>query len=106
MIERCSACASTTSTPQESSLHPWIWASRPGQRVHIDFAEYKGQSFLVIVDSYSKWLEVIPVQSSTSSNTIEKLRTWFASAGIPKEKVSDNGPQFTSVEFRDFVKHD
>lgn len=85
MIERCSACASTRSTSQESPLHPWIWASRPGQPVHIDFAEYKGQSFLVIVDSYSKWLEVIPVQSSTSSNTIEKLRTWFASAGIPKE---------------------
>lgn len=85
MIERCSACASTRSTPQESPLHPWIWASRPGQPVHIDFAEYKGQSFLVIVDSYSKWLEVIPVQSSTSSNTIEKLRTRFASAGIPKE---------------------
>lgn len=74
--------------------------------MHIDFAEYKGQSFLVIVDNYSKWLEVIPVQSTTSSNTIEKLRTWFASAGIPKELVSDYGPQFTSVEFRDFVKHD
>lgn len=74
--------------------------------MHIDFAEYKRQSFLVIVDSYSKWLEVIPVKSTTSNNTIEKLRTWFASAGIPEELVSDNGPQFTSVEFKDFVKHD
>ncbi|XP_062589262.1 uncharacterized protein K02A2.6-like [Saccostrea cucullata] len=105
MVERCSACASTRNTPKESPLHPWIWASRPGQRVHIDYAEYKGQSFLVIVDSYSKWLEVIPVKSTTSSNTIEKLRTWFASVGIPEEIVSDNGPQFTSSEFQDFMKH-
>lgn len=67
MIERCSACVSTRSTPKESPLHPWISASRPSQRVHIDFAEYKGQSFLAIVDSYSKWLEVIPVKSTKDS---------------------------------------
>ncbi|XP_062614634.1 uncharacterized protein K02A2.6-like [Saccostrea cucullata] len=54
---------------------------------------------------YSKWLEVIPVKSTTSSNTIEKLRTWFASVGIPEEIVSDNGPQFTSSELQDFMKH-
>lgn len=84
MIERCSACASTRSTPKESPLHPWLWALRPGQLVHIDFAEYKGQSFLVIVDSYSKWIDVIHVKSPTSSYTIEKLRKWFASAGIPE----------------------
>lgn len=27
MIERCSACASTRSTPKESPLHSWIWVS-------------------------------------------------------------------------------
>ncbi|XP_062604119.1 uncharacterized protein K02A2.6-like [Saccostrea cucullata] len=105
MVERCSACASTRNTPKESPLHPWIWASRPGQRVHIDYTEYKGQSFLVIIDSFSKWLKVMQVKSTTSSNTIEKLRTWFASVGIPEEIVSDNGPKFTSCEFQDFMKH-
>jgi hypothetical protein len=28
--------------------------------------------FLVVVDAYSKWLEVAIVSSATSSNTIEK----------------------------------
>lgn len=53
MIERCSASASASSTSKESPLHVWIWASRPGQRVHIYFAGYMGQTFLVIVDNYS-----------------------------------------------------
>ncbi|XP_061165874.1 uncharacterized protein K02A2.6-like [Saccostrea echinata] len=70
MVERSSACAYTRNTPKESPLHSWIWASRPGQRVHIDYAEYEGHFFLVIVDSFSKWLEVIPVKSTTSRNTI------------------------------------
>lgn len=108
MIERCSAFASTRTTPKEShlQLHPLIWAPRPGQRVQIDFAEFKGRSFLVIVGNYSIWLEVISGKSTTSSNTNEKLQTWFVSSGIPEELVSDNEQQFTSVEFEDFMNHD
>lgn len=84
MIERCSVFASTRTTPKESHLHSLIWAPRPGHRMQIDYAEFKGQSFLVIVGSYSIWLEVILGKSTTSSNTIEKLQTWFVSSGIPE----------------------
>lgn len=78
LIERCSACSSTRSTPMETSLHPGIWASRPGQRVLINFSEYKGQAILVIIYTNYKWLEDIPVKPPTSSNTIEKLQTLLA----------------------------
>lgn len=107
MIKRCSACASirSTCTHKKIPLHPWIWASRQGQQVHNNFAEYKGKSFLVIMDSFSEWREVLPVKSTKSSNTIQMLRTWFASAGIPEESVSNYEPRFTSVEFTDFLKH-
>lgn len=44
------------------------------------------------------------MRSTTSANTIDKLRMLFASTGLPEEIVSDNGPQFTSHEFRDFTR--
>lgn len=103
-VQACPSCMSVRNSPQSASLHPWIWATRPFQRIHIDYAEYKGQSLLIVNDSYSKWLEVIPVRSTTSANTIDKLRMLFASTGLPEEIVSDNGPQFTSHEFRDFTR--
>lgn len=40
----------------------------------------------------------------TSAKTIEVLRSVFASYGLPEEVVSDNGPQFTSSEFKEFLR--
>ena len=55
--------------------------------------------FLVIIDSHSKWLEVVPVPTANSANTIMVLRNVFARYGIPEVVVSDNGTTFTSSEF-------
>ena len=42
--------------------------------------------------------------STTSEKTIDVLRTMFAQHGLPEHLVSDNGPQFNSVEFLKFVE--
>ncbi len=60
--------------------------------------------FLVVVDAHSKWPEVIQMSSTTSQNTIEALQALFARYGLPEQIVSDNGAQFTSQEFSDFVQ--
>ena len=59
---------------------------------------------LIIVDAHSKWPEVCVMDSTTSAKTIVALREVFARFGLPKQLVSDNGPQFTSVEFNQFLK--
>ena len=41
---------------------------------------------------------------TTTSKTVEALRTVFARNGLPEQLVSDNGPQFTSEEFQLFLK--
>ena len=60
--------------------------------------------FLVVVDAYSKWLDVKLVKNATSTATISVLRSLFAIHGIPELIISDNGSVFTSAEFRDFTK--
>ncbi len=60
--------------------------------------------FLVVIDAYSKWLEVHLMKSTTSTNTIEKLREIFVTHGLPATVVSDNGTNFTSNEFREFIQ--
>lgn len=72
--------------------------------VHIDFCEKDKQYFLVLVDSHSKWLEVVPMKTTTSAKTIDVLRTLCASQGLPEELVMDNGPQFVSCEFKQFLR--
>ena len=76
-----------------------------GERVHIDFAgPVDKHMLLILVDSHSKWIEAIPMKSTTASDTIEVLEEIFACIGLPETLVSDNGPQFTSVEFKLFCK--
>ncbi len=42
--------------------------------------------------------------STTSQVTIEALFALFTRYGLPEQVVSDNGPQFTSLEFSHFMK--
>ena len=60
--------------------------------------------FLVVVDAYSKWLEVHRMKSITSTATNEKLKEMFAAHGLPATLVSNNGSNFTSSEFQEFMK--
>ena len=48
-------------------------------------------------------MKVFSMNNSTSSATIEKLRTTFATHGLPEKLVSDNGSCFTSEEFERFL---
>ena len=91
--------------PTKAPFHPWEWATTPWQRIHIDYASpFQKSMFLVVVDVHSKWPEVVPVNSTTSSSTIEVLRDLFARFGIPEQIVGDNGAQFVSEEFQAFVR--
>ena len=98
-------CQANQSAPAEAPLHPWEWPGLPWSKIHIDYAgPYKGEMFLVVVDAYSKWLEVHRMKSITSTAKIEKLREMFATHGLPATLVSDNGSNFTSSEFQEFMK--
>ena len=61
--------------------------------------------FLIVVDTYSKWLEVKALTAATLTATIEHLHSILATHGLPKAFVTDNGTQFTSAEFETFMKN-
>lgn len=75
-------------------------------RVHADFAgPFLGKYFFVMVDAFSKWPEVRIVRDLTTKTTIKVCENIFASYGIPKMLVTDNGRTFISKVFKDFLKN-
>ena len=105
LAKACQSCQAVKRAPPVAPLHPWVWPSKPWQRVHFDFAgPFQGSMFLVGVDAYSKWPEVRVMSTTTASATLDVLREWFAVHGIPEQIVTDNGTQFTSELFENFVK--
>ena len=103
VVKTCTACQSTRSTPPTAPLIPWKWPTKPFQRIHVDFCQKDSDFFLVVVDSHSKWIEVKHMTSTTCEKTIDELRLIFAAHGLPEELVSDNGPQFVSHMFSEFM---
>ena len=104
MISACPTCQTVQHDPVKSPLMPWKYPSHPWSRVHADFAMFRNMNYLVVVDSFSKWFEVVPMKSTTASRTVEELRELFAQHGLPEELVSDNGPQFIASEFEMFMR--
>ena len=103
-VKQCQTCQESRPSPPSAPLHPWEWPSQPWSRIHLDYAgPFLGSMYLILVDAHSKWMDVHPMQSITSAKTIEKLRIIFANHGLPHKVVTDNGPSFTSAEFRDFM---
>ena len=105
--ERVSAyhvCAAMGKSPPKVSLHPWKWPVKPWERIHIDFFVKGKLNFLIVVDACSKWLEIIPMSSTTSLKTSEVLRSLFPRYGIPEELVFENGPQLAAEEFTKFMR--
>ena len=104
LVKTCTECQESRPSPPTAPLQPWEWPASPWSRLHIDFAgPYLGHMFLVLVDAHSKWMDVRLMHSIKAHSTIEQLRMIFATHGIPQKIVSDNGPTFTSQEFKTFM---
>ena len=90
-VKGCVGCQLHQNMPQAAPLHPWEWPSGPWQRIHIDYAgPFLGSMFLVVVDAHSKWPESFVMKSTTSQQTIQKLREIFSRNGLPEQLASDN----------------
>ncbi|XP_054745773.1 uncharacterized protein K02A2.6-like [Anastrepha obliqua] len=104
MVKTCPNCIAAAKMPTKTSLHPWPKPSGPWERLHIDYAgPIDSYYYLVVIDAFSKCPEVIRTKSITTALTIFSLNEIFARFGLPKKIVSDNGTQFTSHQFQQFV---
>ena len=105
-VRSCDGCQAIKQSIPLTPMQPWTWPDRPWQRVHVDFAgPLCGKMFFLLMDTRSKWPEVHEMTSTTAQKTIEILRHIFAPYGLPKQLVSDNGPQFVANEFKELMSN-
>ena len=102
-VENCRECA-RVARPRREPLLPTPLPDYPWQVVASDLFELKGEHYLLVVDYFSRYPEVIKLSSTTSSNIIALLKTIFARHGIPEVLRTDNGPQYAAKEFSVFAK--
>lgn len=77
--------------------------SQPWQHVAADLFQWNSAMYIVVVDYYSRYIEVANLPSTNTGRVIEKLKAIFGRHGVPETLVTDNGPQFSAAEFEDFA---
>lgn len=104
MVKSCCTCAQASAMPPAQTPLAWPDTGERWSRLHVDFAgPINGKMVLVVVDAETKWIEAVSMKVATAQSTVDALRSMFARFGIPKTVVSDNGPQFVSAVFREFL---
>ena len=69
------------------------------QKPAADLFELKSQTFLLVIDYFSRYVQVAKLTRTSSPDIVVHLKSMFAGHGIPDQLLSDNSPQFLSNAF-------
>ena len=103
LVKQCRKCTERRINKKEPMI-PSVVPDRPWQVIGTDICYVKKRTYLIVVEYFSKFIEVNYLASLASSETICALKSVFARHGIPEVEPSDNGPQYDSAEFAKFAK--
>ena len=103
-VSACEHCQVNRPSQGKEPLIPTELPDRPWLRIGVDICEYNKKMYMVGVDYYSRYMEIIHMPNITSATTIATLKNMFARWGIPEEVISDNATTFMSQDFQSFAK--
>ena len=83
--------------PSQLPEHPW-------QKIATDLFEQRKVNYLLVVDCYSRYIEVAKLTSTTAASVISHLKSILSRHGIPETVMSDNGPQYSASVFTSFAE--
>lgn len=104
MVSRCDICLYHRNAQPKEPMCPHDIPERPWQKVATDLFEWNQENYLVVVDYHSRYFEVAKVPDTSASTIVHYTKSMFARHGIPDEVMSDNGPQYSSAQYKQFAE--
>lgn len=102
-IFSCNICEKYRVSKPKDSLMSHEIPDLPFFKIGMDICTYGTKDYIVVVDYYSRWIEVKMLKDKTAGTVIQKLKLIFAVHGFPKVIVCDNMP-FASYTFKQFAE--
>ena len=83
IVESFGICQRHPRQQQKEPLIPYPVPNRPWQDVATDLCEIHKKEYLILVDAYSSYPEVIPLTRQTTQAVVKGMKMTFAIHGIP-----------------------
>ena len=101
----CVDCLKVSSPDPPAPLSMTKFPEKPWDYLSMDILEPlpTGQHILVVADYHSRFFEAAFMKQITADKIVDFLDVTFARYGIPSALRTDNGPQFVSTVFQDFL---
>ena len=104
MIEKCEVCQKyQDKQPREQITSPPI-PSSPWHTIASDLFEFRGKTYLIVSDSYSKFIIVHELPDHSTEHTIRAFRGIFSEHDIPCVLITDRSRNYTSSAFTAFCR--
>lgn len=103
VVQKCATCEEFRRVPREPLL-PTSLPERPWWRLATDYFEWKGSSYLVVVDYFSRYILCKKMKDMSANTLVSTFDEWFSMFGTPHTLMSDNGSQLKSEKFESFLK--
>lgn len=99
----CKICQENAPNNRKEPMIPHDIPNIPFKKIACDILEFKSKNYLVVIDFYSKWIELIKLKYKTARDINSELLKIFTSYGFPQIIIADNMP-FGSYECKNFAK--
>ena len=73
------------------------------QLLVLDYFDYAGKSYVVVVDRYSRWPVVSQCKDRSSEELVRLLRSYFCTYGAPEELATNGALVYVSAVTRQFL---
>ncbi|KAI5735703.1 hypothetical protein M8J77_021620 [Diaphorina citri] len=106
VINKCEICqlSKYDRNPLKPKFNITPTAVRPFQIVHIDCISLENTKCLSIVDSFSKYAQMYPIDSAQAVEVAQKLLQYFTHHGVPETIISDNGGEFHNGVIKELLE--
>ena len=102
LISDCETCISFRNAQPTKPLLKHEILDQVWLKIGTDLFSIDNKDYIIVVDYTSKFFEISRLPNAEASTLINHTKAIFSRYGIPREVVSDNGPQFTSYEYKKF----
>ncbi|XP_062707809.1 uncharacterized protein K02A2.6-like isoform X1 [Aedes albopictus] len=106
VCEKCEGCRLVQIPDPPEPMERRPLPDKPWVDIAIDFLGPlpTGEYILVVVDYFSRHVDLEIMTSITAKETIKRMARIFGLWGVPRTITLDNGKQFVATEFDDFCK--